>query len=174
MLALLSSGCATWSPAGGLYEDRARRYSVVLPEGWFMNRSNSDLFITREGPELQYIFIQTQPLGKPLIFSRKPLHPGMSGIEMAEYFLENNALDKRMTNLKIEDLSTGLILGYQGFKMDGTYVNPDGLDYGFVYYGFMAGDLYYGISYSAPMRVYFKRHAADFDIFFSSFRIIAD
>ncbi len=173
-LTLIAPGCAAWTPSSGLYEDRSRHYSVVLPDGWFMNRSNSDLFLTKNGPELQYIFVQTQPLGKPLIFSRKPLHAGMKGIEMAEYFLENNALDKRMTGLKVKDLSTGQILGYQGFKMDGTYENNDGLDYGFTYYGFMTEELYYGVSYSAPMRIYFKQHAADFDNFFSSFRIIPD
>lgn len=174
ILALFAAGCAGWTPSGGLYEDRDRHYSVVLPDGWFMNNSNSDLFLTRDGPELQYIFVQTQPLGKPLIFSRKTLHAGMTGVEMAEYFLENNALDKRMTGLKVNDLSSGLILGYQGFKMAGTYENGDGLTHGFIYYGFMTENLYYAISYSAPMRVYFQQHASDFDVFFSSFKIVTD
>lgn len=173
-LALIASGCAAWTPSGGLYEDNKRHYSVVLPEGWLMNKSNSDLFITRDGPELQYIFVQTQQLGKPLIFSRKTLYPGMKGIEMAEYFLENNALDKRMTGLKVKDLSTGQVLGYQGFKMVGTYENGDGLTHGFIYYGFMTDELYYAVSYSAPLRVYFKQHTQEFDMFFSSFKIIAD
>jgi hypothetical protein len=173
LLMLFAAGCAGWAPSGGLYEDRSKHYSVNLPEGWFMSNS-SDLFLTKNGPELQYIFVQTQPLGKPLIFSKKTLYPGMKSIDMAEYFLENNALDQRMTGFKVKDLSTGQILGYTGFRLEGTYENSDGLTHGFIYYGFMTDDLYYAVSYSAPERVYFKQHTADFNLFFSSFRIIQE
>lgn len=171
---LLAQGCAGWTPSGGLYEDRSRHFSVNLPEGWLMSRSGSDIFFTKDGPELQYIFVQIQPLGKPLIFSRKTLYPGMKSLDMAEYFLENNALDQRMMALKVKDLSTGQILGYTGFRMEGTYENSDGLTHGFIYYGFMTDELYYAVSYSAPERVYFKKNLAEFNTFFSSFRIFYD
>ena len=174
LVMLFAAGCAGWTPSGGLYEDRSRHYSVYLPEGWFMSNSNSDLFLTRNGPELQYIFVQTQPLGKPLILSRKTLYPGMKSLDMAEYFLENSALDQRMTALKVKDLSTGQILGYNGFRMEGTYQNSDGLTHGFIYYGFMTDELYYAISYSAPQRAYFRQSGEVFKQFFSSFRIIPD
>lgn len=174
LVVLLAAGCAGWTPSGGLYEDRSKHYSVNLLEGWFMNNSSSDLFLTRNGPELQYIFVQTQPLGKPLIFSRKTLYPGMKSLDMAEYFLENNALDQRMTALKVKDLSTGQILGYTGFRMEGTYENSDGLTHGFIYYGFMTDKLYYAVSYSAPQRAYFKQYTDAFNQFFASFRIIQD
>ncbi len=172
--ALLVAGCAGWTPSGGLYEDRDSRYSVVLPEGWFMSGKGSELFLTKSGPELQYIFVQTQPLGKPLIFSRKTLYPGMKSLDMAEYFLENNSLDQRITGLKVKDLSTGLVLGNTGFKAEGTYENADGLTHAFIYYGFMTGEIYYAVSYSAPERVYFRQSKDDFDAFFSSFRIIEE
>jgi hypothetical protein len=171
---LLAAGCAGWTPSGGLYEDKSRHYSVNLPEGWFMSNNDSDLFLTKSGPELQYIFVQTQPLGKPLIYTRKTLYSGMKSLDMAEYFLENNALDQRMTALKVMDLSTGQILGHTGFRMEGTYENSDGLTHGFIYYGFMTDELYYAVSYSAPQRVYFKKYTEDFNAFFSSFRIIQD
>jgi len=174
LAAVFLAGCAGWTPSGGLYEDRSNRYSVVLPEGWLMSGKGSELFLTKNGPELQYIFLQTQPLGKPLIFSRKTLYPGMKSLDMAEYFLENNSLDQRITGLKVDDLSTGQVLGYNGFKAEGTYENADGLTHAFIYYGFMTDELYYAVSYSAPERVYFRQSKPVFDAFFSSFRIIAE
>lgn len=173
-LTLFIAGCAGWSPANGLYEDRARRYSVELPNGWFMNDSNSALFLTRNGPELQYIFVQTQPLGKPIIYNRKSLYHGMTSVEMAEYFLENNSFNQRVGSLKAGEITTGQVLGYPGFKMEGSYENADGLAHGFTYYGFMTGELYYGVSYSAPERVYYKKDIEEFNRFFSSFRIIPE
>lgn len=174
LFVLFTAGCAGWTPSGGLYEDRSKGYSVNLPEGWFMRSSGSDLFLTRNGPDLQYIFVQTQPLGKPLIFSRKTLYPGMKSLEMAEYFLENNTLDQRTAALKVKELSTGEILGYTGFKMAGTYQNSDGLTHGFIYYGFMTDKLYYAVSYTAPERAYFDKYVHEFNLFFSSFRILPD
>lgn len=171
-LALLATGCAGWTPSGGLYEDREKGYSVLLPENWFMNDRNSALFLTKNGPELQYIFVQTQPLGKPLIYTRKNLYPGMTGLEMAEYFLENNSFDQRVGSLKAGEISTGQILGYPGFRMEGSYENSDGLVHGFLYYGFMTDKLYYGVSYTAPERVYYRKDLEEFKQFFSSFRIL--
>lgn len=174
LLAFIAAGCAGWAPSGGLYEDRASHYSVVLPEDWFMNDRNSALFLTREGPGLQYIFVQTQPVGKPIIYARKTLYRGMSGLEMAEYFLENNSFDSRMGSMKAGEISTGQVLGYPGFKMEGSYDNSDGLTHRFTYYGFMTEKLYYGVSYTAPERVYYKKDLDVFKTFFSTFRILTE
>lgn len=171
---LLVSGCAGWTPSGGLYEDRARHFSVLLPDGWFMNDRDSALFLTRNGPELQYMFVQTQPLGKPLIYTRKNLYAGMTGLEMAEYFLEHNSFNQRLGSMKASEISTGQMFGFPGFKMEGTYENTDGLTHGFIYYGFMTEELYYGVSYTAPERVYYNKDLEQFKQFFSSFRIIGD
>lgn len=175
LLSLFTYGCAAWAPSGGgVYEDWANHYSVFLPEGWFMNDADSALYLTRNGPELQYIFVQTKPLGKPLIYTKKNLYSGMSGLDMAEYFLENNTFDQRVGALKMTELSTGQVLGYPGFKMEGTYENADGLTHAFTYYGFMTEKLYYGVSYSAPERVYYGKDLPEFKQFFSSFRILQE
>lgn len=175
IMTLFAAGCAAWVPSGGgAYEDRARFYSVLLPEGWFMNDSDSALYLTKNGPELQYIFVQTKPLGKPLVYTTKNLYPGMTGIEMAEYFLENNSFDARVGALKMTELATGQVLGYPGFRMEGTYENSDGLTNAFTYYGFMTDKLYYGISYSAPERFYYSKDLPEFKQFFSSFKILRE
>lgn len=171
--AMVSAGCAAWSPAGGLYMDTERNFSAELPEAWQMNNSGP-LFLTKEGPELQYIFVQTHKIGEPLVFSKKKFYKGMKAVDMAELFLENNSLDPRIGDFKLLGFTSGAILDFPGFKIEGMYRNQDGLRHRFIYYGFMSEKWYYGVSYSAAMRVYFEKDLNTFKEFFSTFKVIPD
>jgi hypothetical protein len=50
-------------------------------------------------------------------------------------------------------------------------VNPSPL-YRSIYCGFMLGDWFYGISYTAAVRYYFDRDADTFEAFLESFRLV--
>lgn len=166
----LLSSCAAWSPALGLYEGRSGRYEVMLPDGWLMDTEGGALLLTRDGPELQYILVQTSALGESGQGPDAPLHKGMGPLELAEAFMERSPTDGRIEHFTLEGISTGAVLGYHGFKATGSYMNRDGLWHRFVYYGFTTGGMYYGLSYSGARRSYFDRDLPTFNAFLSTFK----
>ena len=57
---------------------------------------------------------------------------------------------------------------FSGFRLVSTFKNSDGLKYKTVYYGFINGECFYSIYYTAPQRYYFDEDIKTFEDVFNS------
>ena len=177
----------------------SRPVAYVIPDGWHWYDRGDDLITTKDGVFLQQFFIERihvdqtdQPVmgAFPLaawstkrwpILTAKNLKQrfaaGMSPADAAEVLLDSRRSDPSVTGLTVQKVVTRTIAGRQvfratfEFRLKGAAVDPSPL-YRSVYCGFMQGDWFYGVSYTAAARYYFDRDAATFETFLESFRVI--
>jgi hypothetical protein len=171
-IALLLVGCAPWMEAGGLYTVESQNFSVELPQGWMRLNTSEYLLITRDGILLQNIFIKRIHIDKPLKHTKKKLNKEMLPQEVAEVIIDNIASDPTVLNFKLIENVPARISGITGFKLVYTYKNRDGLRLKSIYYGFITGEWFYSISYTAALRYYFDKDFETFKKVFESFRLI--
>ena len=171
IIALIIAGCAPWIRTGGPYSSAYLNMSVELPQGWMRLNSREYLFITRDGSPLQSILIEKIHVSDTLKHTKKKFSAGMLSQEAAEVILDNMATDPTILNFEIRENSPAKVSGESGFKAVYTYKSKDGLRYKSIYYGFMLGDWFYGIQYSAPARYYFDKDLKTFEKFVSSVKL---
>ena len=175
------------------------RVSFTVPDGWHWFIRGEDLIATRDGVFLQQIFIERLHIAQvdqevsgvfPLAVLSAKLWPvrtaksltkrfaaGMPPADAAEVLLESRRNDPSVTDLEVRKVVTRTIAGQQAFRaafdfrLKESVAGPLPL-YKSIYCGFMLGDWFYGISYTAAARYYFDRDAATFETFLESIRIV--
>jgi hypothetical protein len=173
--------------------------AFMVPVGWHWFERGDDLIATKDGVFLQHFFIERIHIKQteqavagafPLAaFSSKQwpiltvknlkqrFAAGMPPAEAAEVLLASRAHDPAVTDLQVQKVVTRTVAGRQAFRatfefrLKGAAVDPSPL-YRSVYCGFMEGDWFYGVSYTAAARYYFDRDAATFETFLESFRVV--
>ncbi|MEW5746310.1 MAG: hypothetical protein AB1805_12835 [Nitrospirota bacterium] len=165
------TGCAPWLQVGGLYESGEHNFSVELPEGWMRLNTSEHLLITRDGVLLQNIIVEKIGNDKKLEHTKKKFAKGMLPQESAEVALDNISSNQDVVNLAVTENVPAKIGGYPGFKAVFTYKTKDGLKKKSVYYGFMLGEWFYGIRYTAAQRYYFDKDIATFEKVLASFKV---
>jgi len=172
--------------------------SFVVPAGWHWFVRGDDLITTRDGVFLQQIFIeriQVDQVDQPVmgafplaVLSAKqwPVRTAksltkrfaaeMSPADAAEVLLASRRNDPGITDVQVLDVVARTIAGQQAFRalfefrLKGPLV--DFPLYRSIYCGFMLGDWFYGISYTAAARYYFDRDAGTFEMFLENIRIV--
>ena len=118
---------------------------------------------------------------------------GMVSTEVADVILDSRANNPRVTDLQIREVAPLQFAGNQGFRavFDFRLNTPDdrsmvngvmsGVDtsgrktpYRSVYYGFMRGKWFYGISYTAARRHYFEKDVETFESVLQSFQLVEE
>ncbi|MGE5892615.1 MAG: hypothetical protein ACM34I_01010 [bacterium] len=171
IILIFIAACAPWIRTGGPYSSAYLNMSVDLPDGWMRLNSREYLFITRDGIPLQSILVEKIHVSDTLKHTKKKFSSGMLSQEAAEVILDNMATDPAMLNFEIRENNPAKIGGKSGFKAVYTYKSKDGLRYKSIYYGFMLGDWFYGIQYSAPARYYFDKDLKAFEKVVASFKL---
>lgn len=154
---MVFSGCARWTPVGGPYASEAQNVKVSLPDGWMRLNTDEFIYITRDGGLLQNILIEAFHVDDTLKHTKKKLRSGMLPIEASEVIIDNISSDQNISALEVKENKSARVGGHQGFKAVLTYKNQDGLKIKTVYYGFMNGEWFYGLRYTAPQRHYFDK-----------------
>jgi hypothetical protein len=100
----------------------------------------------------------------------------MSPTEAAEVLLASRRNDPGITNVQVLKVDSRTVAGQQAFRalFEFRLKDPEGFPlplYRSVYCGFMLGDWFYGINYTAAARYYFDRDAGTFDSFLESVRL---
>jgi hypothetical protein len=165
-------GCAPWMQVGGLYTSDSYNFSVELPQGWMRSNTVDYLLITRDGTLLQSIVITRLDINKELKNTKKKFKKDMLPQEAAEVIIDNTASDSAILNFEVLENSPAKISGFPGFKLVATNKNKDGLKYKSIYYGFITGEWFYGIRYTAAQRHYFDKDIKTFEKVFESFKLI--
>jgi hypothetical protein len=177
----------------------SRPVFFVIPDGWHWFVRGDDLIATRDGVFLQQIFIerihvdqvdQTVTGAFPLAALSTKQWPvrtvksmtkrfaaGMSPADAAEILLESRRNDQGITDVQVLTVATRTIAGQPAFRalfefrLKGPAELPLPL-YRSIYCGFMFGDWFYGISYTAAARYYFDRDAGTFEMLLENIRIV--
>jgi len=172
LLALLAVGCAPWVRVGGVYQDTERNFSVDLPQGWMKSNTEKSLLITRDGVLLQTIFIQRVKAGDELPYTKKRLEPSMLPHEAAEVIADNISSNSAITDFTLLENAPAIIANRPGFRLLYRYKNKDGLPFKSMYCGFLSGNWFYALRYTAPARYYFDKDVGTFEQVVKSFAFI--
>jgi hypothetical protein len=169
--ALTAVACGPWLRTGGPYSSTYLDFSVQLPDGWMRRNINDHLFLTRDGGLLQNILIERVNVADDLTHTKKKFARGMLAQEAAQVLLDNFRSDEQKQNFKVLSNAPARVDGHHGFKAVFTYRNEDGLPLKSVYYGFLEGEWFYGIRYTAAQRYYYKKDLKTFEAVVKSFHL---
>jgi len=172
LLTLFAVGCAPWVRVGGVYQDREKNFSVDLPQGWMRSNTDKSLLITRDGVLLQAIVIERLKATDELPHTKKKLEPSMLPQEAAEVIADNISSDRSITDFTLLENTPTSIANRPGFKLLYQYKNKDGLRLKGICCGFLSGDWFYALRYTAPARYYFDKDVGTFDKVLRSFTFI--
>ncbi len=171
ILLIFAVGCAPWMRVGGTYTSAYNDYSVELPEQWMRLNTKEYLLITRDGVMLQHILIERIHVNDALKHTKKQFRHGMLPHEAAEVLLDNKRTNPDILNLKVIRNVPTRVGGFPGFKAVYSHKNKDGLKFRTVFYGFMADEEFFGISYTAAKRHYYGKDLETFEKVVKSFRL---
>ena len=174
----------------------SRRVSFAVPEGWHWYLRGDDFIATRDGVFLQQILVERLHLDQvhqkhggggawsssawPVRTAKsltKRFAAGMPPAAAAEVLLGSLGNDPSVIDLEVRKIVTRTVAGQQAFRavfdfrLKGAAVDPSPL-YRSAYCGFVFGDWFYGISYTAAARYYFDRDAGTFETFLESVRLV--
>jgi hypothetical protein len=170
----LLGGCVTvpWQPTTGTYTSDSANFSVELPNGWMRLNTDEALLITRDGLLLQHIIVERFQVDRPLKNTKKTVTRGMQPQALAEVMLDNVTSSERTLDVKVKENRPAQIGQYRGYKLVFTHRDPNGLQFRTVQQGFLAGDVVYGIRYTAAERYYFAKDLPTFEHAMTTFRLI--
>lgn len=172
LLTLLVVGCAPWVRVGGVYRDSERNFSVDLPQGWMKSSMDTRLLITRDGAQLQKIVIERLKATDDLQYTKKKIEPSMLPQEAAEVIANNISSDPSITDFTLLENAPTTIANRPGFKLLYQCKNKEGLRFKGMYCGFVSGDWFYALWYTAPARYYFDKDVGTFENVLNSFTFI--
>lgn len=173
LLLLLTTACAPWVKTDAPFTSAAKDYSVEPPHGW--NRRNTDefLLVTRDGLQLQNMYITRKNITEEKQFphTRKRITSGMLPHELAEVVIDNYQSDTDNPVEAIEENVPETISGKPAFRVRLVYGTKSGLRYRSEIYGLLNDNWFYEIVYIAPARHYFDRNLAEFQNMVKTFRL---
>jgi hypothetical protein len=149
-------------------------FSVDIPDGWWKPEYTSKYLLTKDGPYLQYVLIQQRPLNKPFRNTKKKIRGGMLPQEAAGIIIDELASDRYLMNFSVIENAPATVDGHAGFKILFIYKDKKGSQFKTLYYGFISGNSFYNLRYSAAARHYFDKDIADFEQIVSSFQRVND
>ncbi len=170
-IAVALTGCAPWIRTGGPFTSQARNVTVDLPEGWMRLNTDDYILITRDGELLQSVLIEAFHVDETLKHTKKKLRRGMLPLEASEVIMDNISSNNEITSFEVKENRSAKVAGRQCFRALFTYRDREGLKIKSVYYGFLDGEWFYGIHYTAPQRHYFDRDIKTFEKIVASLRL---
>jgi hypothetical protein len=167
----LITGCCGWKAVDGDFQ--ADTYRMEVPGGWMKFDSGAYVMISHDGPYLQYILFQERPLERPFRHARKRLTADMLPQEAAQTVIDDLSSDPMVANFAVIENAPAVIDDHDGFKLLFSYRDREGLFLKTAYYGFIQGQSYYSLRYTAPQRYYFDKDIEVFESMLAKFHLLA-
>ena len=130
--------------------------------------------LTKNGPYLEYMLIQSRPLDKKFRFTKQVLDPDMLPHEAAQLIVDNLRSDSRFRNFHLLASEPAVAANRSGFKLTYSYLDSFGVTMKTIYYGFVLPDRFFNIRYSAAQRHYFEQELPTFETVLSSLQLSCD
>lgn len=153
-------------------EEPAYTFSVNIPEGWRKLDTDKFLIITKDVAYKQYALIQERPIDRPFKHTLKKLKRSMLPQEVAGIIVDEISSDINISNFRLIENTPTRINGQEGFKILFTYRDQHGSDFKTLYYGFIKGEIFYNLRYTAKKIEYFEEDLKTFEKFVNSFTFI--
>jgi hypothetical protein len=174
LLASLAA-CAPWTHVdpGSRNESRHNDYTLDLPLGWVKRTADTnDLFVTRDGPALNYIVVNRQPHDRKLPRTKRETRADMLPHEVAELAIAEWKSSEATANLQVLSNVPMMLGGKPAVRVHIRYKNDRGLPIERVMVALVDTKGRLSIQYEAPAIVYFQRGLADFDALVASVRFV--
>jgi len=175
LAAVLMAGCATasFSPVSGKLALLDQGLEVNLPEGWYRAEAVREaLLLTRDGPQLQFIYLQRVSLDKELSHTKRKFARGMLPRDAVELEAENLRANPTTTDFELVEDTPVTVAGRPGFRLVYRWKTKEGLRLKAVHYGFLHGNALYRLIYQAAARYYFDRDLATFERMKESLKLL--
>jgi hypothetical protein len=176
LLLVSLSACTPWTRVDQTtrLETKGSDYSLSLPLGWVKNNNTSnDLFITRDGPALNYIVVNRQPHDTKLPKTKRETRANMLPHEMAELVLAEWKSNEATANLEVLANTPAFLGGKPAARVHIRYKNERGLPIERILIGMVDAKGRLFLVYEAPAIVYFQRNLAEFEAMVASVRFQA-
>jgi hypothetical protein len=170
--ALLLAGCVAsplWVHQPGRFEAPTRSFAVNVPDQWLRFDTEEYTLLSKDGPYLQYIYIQERLVSWPFKFTGKRMQSSMLPLEAAEVVIDEIRSDPAVKKFRLEENKPITIDGNKGFQLVYTYQDQSGYWLRTVYCGFVRADIFYNLRYTAAKRYYFKKDYSTFKKVLASF-----
>ena len=163
-------GCASlWQQVEG--RAQATHCSIQMPPGWMRLSTNAYEMVSKDGPYLQYILLNEQPVTQGFQYTRQKVRADMLPNELAEVVIANLRGDPSVGRLRLIDNEPALVCGADGFKLVFTFKDQFGVDMRTLYYGVMTASTMISLRYNAAQRYYFEAALPAFEAAFQSLRL---
>ena len=170
---LMLTACAgPWNKA----PDQLREppWSITSPEGWMQLSTQESEMLSKDGPYLEYILIQSRSLAQGFRFTNQKLEPDMLPHEAAQVIADNMRSDPLIRQLQWLASEPAMVGGYAGFRLIYSYQDPYGVKIKTIYYGVILPDQFFNLRYTAANRYYFDKELPAFNQAFDSLRLGMD
>lgn len=175
LLLVSLAACTPWTrvDTGSRNESRANDYTLDLPLGWVKRSADAnDLFVTRDGPALNYIVVNRQPHDRKLPRTKRETRADMLPHEVAELAIAEWKSSDATANLQVLSNVPLMMDGKPAVRVHIRFKNDRGLPIERVMVALVDAKGRLSIQYEAPAIVYFQRGLADFDAMVASVRFI--
>jgi hypothetical protein len=169
---ILTACAGPWQPIRG--DLTAAKWSLAAPEGWMHLSMPESEMLSKNGPYLEYIMVQSRPLAKQFRFTKQVLDPGMLSLEAAQLIIDNLRSDPRFRGFRLLASEPAVAANRDGFKLTYSYMDQFGVAMKTIYYGFLLPDRFFNIRYTAAQRHYFEQELPTFKTTLSSIQLSFD
>jgi hypothetical protein len=168
-LVILTACSGPWQPTHG--DLTSPKWSIAAPDGWMHLSMPDSEMLSKNGPYLEYILVQSRPLAKRFRFTKQVLDPGMLPHEAAQLIIDNLRSDPRFPGFQLLACEPAAAANRDGFKLTYTYVDKHGVTMKTIYYGVLSPDRFFNIRYTAAQRHYFEQELSTFETVLSSLQL---
>lgn len=166
MVLALYACTSVWQPVNGRLA--SHQWSIQVPEGWMRYSTPVYEMLSKDGPYLEYIFVQSQPLSQGFRYTRRKIGPNMLSHEMAQIIIDNTIADPQINHFNLLSSAPAMVGGQMGFKLVYSYQDRHGVDMQTIYYGAALPSSFFNLRYTATQRHYFSANLDDFEQVFQS------
>ena len=168
-LVLLTACAGPWQPIQG--DLTSPQWSITAPKGWMHLSMPESEMLTKNGPYLEYILVQSRPLAKAFRFTKQVLDPSMLPHEAAQLIVDNLRSDPRFRCFQLLASEPAVAANCTGFKLTYSYLDKYGVTMKAIYYGVLLPDRFFNIRYTAALRYYFEQGLPTFKTVFGSLQL---
>ena len=167
---LMLTACAgPWNAAPGLLSEP--QWSITSPEGWMHLSTQESEMLSKDGPYLEYILIQSRSLAQGFRFTNQILKPDMLPHEAAQVITDNMRSDPLIRQLRLLASEPAMVGGHAGFRLIYSYQDPYGVKTKTIYYGVILPNRFFNLRYTAAHRYYFDKELPAFNEVVDSLRL---
>ncbi len=169
---ILGACSGPWQTAP--YQLKAQHWVIRSPEGWMHLSTNKSEMLSKDGPYLEYILIQSKPLAQGFRYTNQRIDPGMLPHEAARLIADNMRSDPHIRQFRLLANEPAIVGSQTGFKLTYSYRDQYDVELKTIYYGVVLPNQFFNLRYTAARRHYFDTELLAFNKAFHSLRFVSE